>query len=317
MWNNNNCLWIILIILLIGCWGNGTCGSSCGCAGGSGLLLRQFLRLLLLRLHRACGGARWRPSPYVRSSGSTRVHTSRWISSGGRTAPSRPQSTRLHPSKSATRRAFSPAAAEILLVRLVDVGLRAGALLPLTAQRRGKFRRQVQIEDKIGPGQAHQIVFKVKEPPEIVPARPVRQLSRLVYGVGGGIPVRDHKPPLLVPLAPVLYIRRVPVHGVKRGGGIGVHSAGVCSKGPAQVHPHQHGGVLVVPGKGQLPHGMPPPLQRLHQKPGLGGLAGAVGPLEHDELSPHFLFPLSAAAWTRNSGSFTIRPMRRGSRHSR
>ncbi len=36
MWNNNNCLWIILIILLIGCWGNGTCGSSCGCAGGSG-----------------------------------------------------------------------------------------------------------------------------------------------------------------------------------------------------------------------------------------------------------------------------------------
>ena len=30
MWNNINCLWIILIILLISCCGSGT-GNSCGC----------------------------------------------------------------------------------------------------------------------------------------------------------------------------------------------------------------------------------------------------------------------------------------------
>lgn len=34
--NNNSCLWVlIIIILLFGC-GNGCCGNSCGCGNGCG-----------------------------------------------------------------------------------------------------------------------------------------------------------------------------------------------------------------------------------------------------------------------------------------
>ena len=193
----------------------------------------------------------------------------------------------------------------------------SGALLSLTAEGGGKFRRKIQINHKVGPGKAHQVIFEVKQPPKIVLTRPVRQLSRLVDGVGGSIAVCDHQPSRLVPVSPVLLVGGVAVHGVKRGGGIGVYVIGVRAKIPVQVHPNQHGGVLIVPGKGQLPYRPAPLLQGLHQELGLGGLAGAVSALKNNELSLHFRFPLSPVTWTRNRGSFIMRPMRLGSLQSR
>ena len=56
--------------------------------------------------------------------------------------------------------------------------------------------------------------------------------------------------------------------------------------------------------------------QGLAQELCLGGLAGAVRALEYNQFSAHLCL-FSCLTWIKNSGSFIIRPMRRGSLHRR
>ena len=136
-------------------------------------------------------------------------------------------------------------------------------------------------------------------------------------GVGGGVAVRHHQTSRLIKRTPVLLIRGVAIHGVKQGCGVGVHIAGTLTQIAVQILLHHGGGGLAVPGKGDIFVGDVFPPQMLTQQPGLGGFAGTVGPFEYDQTSVHFRFPFSCRTWTRNSGSFIIRPMRFGSLHRR
>ena len=136
-------------------------------------------------------------------------------------------------------------------------------------------------------------------------------------GVGRGVAVRDHQPAGLIESAPVLLVGGIAIHGKHQGCRIGVHIAGMAAQMAVQILLDHGGGGLAVPGKSDVFIGDAFPLQMLAQQPGLGGFAGTVGPFEYDQPSAHFRFPFSCRTWTRNSGSFIIRPMRFGSLHRR
>ena len=117
-----------------------------------------------------------------------------------------------------------------------------------------------------------------------------------------GVPVcgaaGDQQSALPVVLAPVLLIGGKSVHGVKRGGGVSIDIGGVRAEGAVQVQPQQRRGLFPIPGKLQLAEGHTPCLQLPAQKRRLGGLSGAVRPLEYDQFPPHAMLPPSVRACT-------------------
>ena len=136
-------------------------------------------------------------------------------------------------------------------------------------------------------------------------------------GVGGGVAVRYDQSSRFIKRAPVLLVGGVTVHSIEQRRRIGVHIAGMAAQVAVQILLDHGGRGLAVPGEGDIFIGDAFPLQMFAQQPGLGGLAGTVGPFEYDQPSAHFRFPFSCRTWTRNSGSFIIRPMRFGSLHRR
>ena len=119
-----------------------------------------------------------------------------------------------------------------------------------------------------------------------------------MHGIAGGVPVGNDQPPLFIPAAPVLLIGGKSVHGVKRGGGVSIDIGGVRAESAVQVQPQQRRGLFPIPGKLQLAEGHTPCLQLPAQKRRLGGLSGAVRPLEYDQFPPHAMLPPSVRAYT-------------------
>ena len=194
----------------------------------------------------------------------------------------------------------------------MDVRLGTGGSLPPAEHLLGELRGKVQIHHKVRGRKAQTAVFQIKEPVEIFPPLPGRQLRRLVDSVGGGVAVCDHHATLLIKSPPLLFVRGKAVHGEKHRGGIGIHISRLAAQRPVKIQVRRLGKGIAVPGKIDLPEGDTLPLETLAHHAGLGRLSGTVGPLQHDQLSAHFRFPFSCRTWTRNSGSFIIRPARRG-----
>ncbi len=189
----------------------------------------------------------------------------------------------------------------------------AGGGLPPAHHLLRDLRGHVQVNHQVRLRQLQQPVFRVEEPVQKGLPLSLRQLGRLVDGVGGGVAVRHHQTARFIKWTPVLLVRSVAVHGKHQGCRIGVHIAGMAAQMAVQILLDHSGRGLSVPGKVDVLIGNILPFQMLAQQPGLGGLAGTVGPLEYDQPSAHFRFPFSCRTWTRNSGSFIIRPMRFGS----
>ena len=78
-----------------------------------------------------------------------------------------------------------------------------------------------------------------------------RFFGSLMYGIGGGVAVRDHKAACFVPLTPVLLVGCVAIHGIESGSGISIHIRGFCAEGTAQVKPDQSRTFLTVAGENQ------------------------------------------------------------------
>ena len=200
----------------------------------------------------------------------------------------------------------------------MDVPVGVGGRFPLAEHGHRPVRGHVQVEHQVGLRQPQAVVLKVKEPLEKGRPLPFRDLAGLVYRVGGGVPVGQHQAAGQIVLLPDLFPGGVPVHRVEAGGGVGVHILRPLPELPAEVHPQQGGGFLLVLGEHQPPEGDPLRLDPLAQFGKLGGLAGPVGPLQDDEQAflggahgfPRFRF--SPAAATRKPGSLAIRPMRLG-----
>ena len=135
-------------------------------------------------------------------------------------------------------------------------------------------------------------------------------------GVGGGVPVGHHDAAFLIEPAPVLLVGGEAVHGVQHRRGVGVHVPGPVAQGSVEVEVRRFGKGVAIPGKVDLPICDAPLGQGLAQELCLGGLARSVRALEYDQFSVHLRL-FSCLTWIRNSGSFIIRPMRRGSLHRR
>ena len=208
------------------------------------------------------------------------------------------------------------AAAEIGSVLLVNIGLGAGLPLPPPQETVRRLGGHVQIQHQIRFRKPQTAVFQIKEPVQKGPPLPAGELGGLVDRVGGGVAVGNHHAAGLVEPAPVLLIRGKAVHGKHGGRGIGVDVAGLVPQSPPEITRHRLGKGIAVPGKINLPAGQALPPQMLQQELGLGGLAGAVRPLQYNQCSFH-LRRFSRCTWTRNRGSFIIRPARRGSLHRR
>lgn len=96
-------------------------------------------------------------------------------------------------------------------------------------------RGHIQVKHQIGPRQLHLVKLKLVEPPEkALPLRSV-ELGRLMHRVGRGIPIAEHQPAGLIPLAPILPVGGKAIHRVKRGSRIGIHIAGRSPERPLQV----------------------------------------------------------------------------------
>ena len=86
-----------------------------------------------------------------------------------------------------------------------------------------------------------------------------------MHRVGGGVPVGQHQAAGQIVLLPDLFPGGVPVHRVEAGGGVGVHILRPLPELPAEVHPQQGGGFLLVLGEHQPPEGNPLRLDPLGQ----------------------------------------------------
>ena len=205
-------------------------------------------------------------------------------------------------------------------VQLVDVRLGICGGLPGAEQLHRLFRGHVQIDHQIRPGQAQLVVLELVQPAEKGLPLLRGTLGPLMDGVGGGVAVGQDEPAVLIVLAPHLAPGGVAVHSVEGGGGIGAYVLGVGAELPAQVHADEGGGGLVILGEHQPPIAPPHAVQPVTQLFELGGLARAVGALEHDKLAVHaYASPFLSgrmrwpAAFTRTRGSLAMRPMRFGS----
>ena len=117
-----------------------------------------------------------------------------------------------------------------------------------------------------------------------------------MHRVGGGVPVRNEDAALFVEFPPVGLVARIAVHRIKAGRRIGVHIVGFFAELPGQIHPDQRAGVALVVWEGDLPHRAAFGSQSRRQLLGLGRLAAAVQPFQHNQFSPaHTASPFSAA----------------------
>ena len=147
------------------------------------------------------------------------------------------------------------------------------------------LRVHLQIDHGIRLRDAHQAVFKVKQPLQVFIPLPLRQLAALVDGVGGGVAVGDDDAAVPVEFAPVPLEGGEPVHREEAGGGIGVHILRVMAEFTVQVHFHQRRGVGGVVREGDFPDGVSLPGQIIRQKLRLGSFSAAVQPFDDNEFS--------------------------------
>lgn len=137
-------------------------------------------------------------------------------------------------------------------------------------------------------------------------------------GVGRGIAVGKHQAAGKIVLFPVLHIGGEPIHGIERGGGIGVDVLGLLPELPAQIQADQRRRFLFIPGEPQAAESCALVRQPLREQLDLGGFPAAVRSFQHDQLSHHF-FPLIRhhTAVRINFGKHIILPSRLGSFTSR
>ena len=204
------------------------------------------------------------------------------------------------------------APAQIAVVPLMDVRRGACGGLPAAEHTLGEVRGHIQVDHQIRRGQAQPPVLQVKQPRHKLPPLPHLQLGGLVHGVGGGVAVGQDQRAVFIVLAPVLLVGGVAVHREQGGGGVGVHIAGAVPQHTGQIQPGRLGKGVAVAGEVDLPKEDPLLPQPLGHHMGLGGLAGAVGTLKNDQPAPHVRSLFSRATWTKNRGSFIIRPTRLG-----
>ena len=134
--------------------------------------------------------------------------------------------------------------------------------------------------------------------------------------IGGGIAVCNNQSAGFVECAPILLVGCITVHRIEHGCRIGIDITGLFAQIAVQILLHHGSRWLTVPGKINLLIRDSLPIQMLAQQSGLGCLAGTVGSFEYNQLSTHFRF-FSCLTWTRNNGSFIMRPSRFGSLHRR
>ncbi len=192
----------------------------------------------------------------------------------------------------------------------MDIGLGSGLRLSAPQQLLGQLRGQVQIDHQIRLRQFQPPVFQVKQPVQIRLPLGLRELCGLVDGVGGSVPVGQNQPAGGVYLPPVLLEGGVAVHGVEGGGGVGADVAGSGPQRAVEIEPCGLCEGVAVAWKVDLMEGDALRLESLGQQTGLGCLARAVRALKHNQFSAHDR--LSPAVWSRNRGSFIIRPNRLG-----
>ena len=188
----------------------------------------------------------------------------------------------------------------------------AGLFLSLTHEPLRQFRGHIQIHHQRGLWQPQPAVFQVKEPVHKGLLLLRGQLGGLMDRVGGGVAVGQNQLSRLIVLPPVLPVGGKAVHREEHRGGVGVHVSRLLAQGALQIQFGRFGKGIAIAGKidDAKIHALPG--QTLAQQLDLGGFPGAVGTLEYDQFSLHFRFLFSAFTWTRNKGSFIIRPMRLG-----
>ena len=169
----------------------------------------------------------------------------------------------------------------------MDIGGGVGGGLPQAHHLLRGLGGHVQIQHAGRLRQPQQVVLKVEQPVQKRVPLLRRQLAGLVDGVAGGVAVGDQQAALLVIRAPVLLVGGVAIHGVEHRRGIGVDIAGLVAEGAAQIQADQRRGFLLVAREFQLAKGNTAARQLVAQQAGLGGLTGAVRPLEHDKFSLH------------------------------
>ena len=131
-----------------------------------------------------------------------------------------------------------------------------------------------------------------------------RQLRALVHRIGGGVPVGDEDAALLVESPPVGFVARVAVYRIKARCCVCVHVVGSRAELSGQIHPDQCARIAGIVREGDLPHRPALGGQCCSQTLGLGGLAAAVQPFQHDEFSvAHTGSPFKAAYCARTSAA--------------
>ena len=111
-----------------------------------------------------------------------------------------------------------------------------------------------------------------------------------------GVHRGDDDAAVLIERPPIRFIPRIAVHRVKRRGRIGVHIVRLFAELAGQIHLDQCAGIAGIVREAHFPHRSSFGSQLFGQQLCLCGLAAAVQPFQHDQLSlAHACSPFSAA----------------------
>ena len=168
-----------------------------------------------------------------------------------------------------------PAMGQKSRIPLVEVFFAPIPLIPLGQQLLGNFRRHVQIQHQIRPGDAQLFVFKILSPAKIAGPFLSGELGQLIHQIGGGVAVCQQQHPRLIVPPPVHLIGGVAVHRIESGGRIGVDVLGPGAEIPLQIHFYQSRGRGCIVGKRKPAH-RAPFLQRFIEPLCLGAFSAAV-----------------------------------------